>query len=38
MILVEGNPLADAAVLADCVQNLKLVMKDGVVFKDTLEC
>ena len=34
MILVEGNPLEDVAVLADYDQNIKLVMKDGLIFKN----
>lgn len=37
MILVEGNPLEDVAVLADYDRNIKLVMKDGVMFKNTLD-
>jgi imidazolonepropionase-like amidohydrolase len=37
MILVEGNPLKDVAVLADYDNNIKVVIKDGEIFKNTLE-
>ncbi len=36
MILVEGNPLEDVAVLADYDNNIKVVIKDGEIFKNTL--
>jgi len=36
MLLVEGNPLKDVSVLADWEKNLKLIMKDGKIFKNTL--
>jgi imidazolonepropionase-like amidohydrolase len=36
MILVDGNPLADVTLLADYDANIKLVMKDGRIFKNTL--
>ena len=35
MLLVEGNPLEGVAVLGD-MDNLKVIMKDGVVYKNTL--
>jgi len=36
MILVEGNPLEDVAVLADYDNNIKVVIKDGEIFKNAL--
>jgi imidazolonepropionase-like amidohydrolase len=36
LLLVDGNPLDDVAVLADYEQNLKLIMKDGKIFKNSL--
>lgn len=36
MILVEGNPLEDVAVLADYDENIKMVIKDGDIYKNTL--
>ena len=36
LILVDGNPLDDVAVLADYDNNIKVVMKDGEIFKNTL--
>jgi imidazolonepropionase-like amidohydrolase len=36
MLLVEGNPLADVTVMADWKNNLKVIMKDGKIFKNTL--
>ena len=36
MILVEGNPLSDVSVLVDYDENIKIVMKDGELFKNTL--
>lgn len=33
ILLVEGNPVADAAILAEPA-NLKLIMKDGRIYKD----
>lgn len=37
MILVRGNPLKDLNFLTDPERNLLLIMKDGVVYKDTLD-
>lgn len=37
MILVDGNPLEDVAVLADYDENIKVVIKDGEIFKNTLQ-
>lgn len=36
LVIVEGNPLEDITILADPDKNVKLVMKDGVVYKNTL--
>ena len=36
MLLVEGNPLQDVAVLADYENNIKVVVKDGDIYKNTL--
>lgn len=35
LILVEGNPLDDLALVADPAKNFKVIMKDGKVFKNT---
>lgn len=37
LLLVEGNPLDDIALLADPDQNLRVIVKDGTIFKNTLE-
>ncbi|WP_157208794.1 metal-dependent hydrolase family protein [Mariniflexile maritimum] len=36
VIVVEGNPLKDIAILAEPEKNIKLIMKDGKVYKNTL--
>jgi imidazolonepropionase-like amidohydrolase len=36
MLLVDGNPLEDVSVMTDWKNNLKLIMKDGVIYKNTL--
>ncbi len=36
LLLIEGNPLEDITILADPARSVDLVMKDGVVYKDTL--
>jgi imidazolonepropionase-like amidohydrolase len=36
ILLVEGNPVKDVAVMADWKNNLKVIMKDGKIFKNTL--
>jgi hypothetical protein len=35
-VLVEGNPLENVAMLADYDNNIKVVIKDGEIFKNTL--
>ena len=36
LLIVEGNPLQDIKLLGDPANNLKLIMKDGKVYKNTL--
>jgi imidazolonepropionase-like amidohydrolase len=36
MLLVEGNPVKDVTVMADWKNNLKVIMKDGVIYKNAL--
>jgi imidazolonepropionase-like amidohydrolase len=36
MILVEGNPVTDMTVLGDYDNNIRIVIKDGKIFKNTL--
>jgi imidazolonepropionase-like amidohydrolase len=36
LLVVEGDPLSDVKVMADPQKNLKLIMKDGVVYKNEL--
>ncbi len=35
MLLVDGNPLADIALITDPERNFKIIMKDGNVYKNT---
>ena len=35
-VLVEGNPLEDVSVMAEYKENIKMIMKDGKLFKNTL--
>jgi imidazolonepropionase-like amidohydrolase len=37
LLLVEGNPVEDVKVLVDYETNIDLIMKDGVVYKNTIE-
>lgn len=34
--LIGGNPLEDVTILSDPDNNLKMIMKDGVIYKNTL--
>jgi imidazolonepropionase-like amidohydrolase len=34
--VVDGDPLADLRVMADPQRNLKVIMKDGVLYKNEL--
>jgi imidazolonepropionase-like amidohydrolase len=36
LLVVDGNPLDDINLLADAAKNLKVIMKDGVLYKDTI--
>jgi imidazolonepropionase-like amidohydrolase len=36
LLLVDGNPLEHLELLADPQRNLRVIMKDGRVFKNTL--
>jgi len=36
VLLVEGNPLEDITLLVDPDENLKIIMKDGKIYKNTL--
>jgi imidazolonepropionase-like amidohydrolase len=36
ILLVDGNPLEDISVLANPSQNLRLIMKGGEIYKNTL--
>ena len=37
ILLVEGDPTEDVAVFADWENNIDLVMKDGVIYKNALD-
>lgn len=37
IVIVDGNPLDDISLLADPEKNLKLIMKDGVIYKNTIQ-
>jgi imidazolonepropionase-like amidohydrolase len=36
LLVVDGNPLANLRVLLDPQRNLKLIMKDGIIYKNEL--
>ena len=36
LLIVEGNPVEDIRVLEDPAGNMKVIMKDGTVYKNTL--
>lgn len=36
ILLVEGNPVKDVSIMADWKNNLKVIMKDGKIYKNTL--
>jgi len=36
IIIVDGNPLDDMELMVDPATNFKLIMKDGVIYKNTL--
>jgi len=37
LLIIDGNPLEDILLLMDPEKNLKVIMKDGKVYKNTLE-
>jgi imidazolonepropionase-like amidohydrolase len=37
ILLVDGNPLEDISILGDDGKNIPLVMKDGKIYKNTLQ-
>lgn len=37
LLLLDGDPLADLDLIADPEQNFKVIVKDGVVHKNTLQ-
>jgi len=37
IIIVDGNPLEDISLLSDPEQNLKLIMKDRGIYKNTIQ-
>ena len=37
LLLVDGNPLQDISLLADPEKNLKVIMKDGRIYKNTIQ-
>jgi len=36
LLVVDGDPLTDLRVMLDPEQNLKLIMKDGIIYKGEL--
>jgi imidazolonepropionase-like amidohydrolase len=36
LLVVEGDPLSDVKVMTDPQKNFKLIMKDGVIYKNKL--
>ena len=36
MLIIDGNPIEDIEVMLDYENNFKLIMKDGVAYKNTL--
>jgi imidazolonepropionase-like amidohydrolase len=36
LLLVDGNPLDNINLIADPTNNLKMIMKDGAIYKNTL--
>jgi imidazolonepropionase-like amidohydrolase len=37
LLVIDGNPLEDVSILERSAQTLQLIMKDGVIYKNTLE-
>ena len=36
LLLVDGNPLENIALVADPAKNFKIIMKDGRIYKNTM--
>ena len=36
ILLLEGNPVKDVTIMADWKNNIKVILKDGRVYKNTL--
>jgi len=36
LLVIDGDPLTDLRVMLDSQKNLKLIMKDGVIYKNEL--
>jgi len=36
LLLVDGNPLQDIKLMADPDKNFRIIMKDGIIYKNTL--
>lgn len=36
LVIIEGNPLEDVTILSKPDESLKLIMKDGIIYKDAL--
>jgi len=36
LLIVEGNPIKDITILEDYTNNMKIIMKDGVIYKNEL--
>ncbi|PSU35214.1 hydrolase [Photobacterium lutimaris] len=37
LLIIDGNPLKDVSLLGDPSKNIQMIMKDGVVYKNTLK-
>ncbi len=37
ILIIQGNPLEDVTILADYESNIRFIMKDGVIYKNTLK-
>ena len=35
LLLIDGNPLEDISIMTDSEKNFRLIMKDGVIYKNT---
>lgn len=36
LLLIDGDPIANIALIADAEKNINLIMKDGRIYKNTL--